>query len=232
MAEDSTAGQGTETGPDAAAQAQGQDGAPGVKFQPPADGTGAHSAAAGTDDRSAEAMLADAAAAGDGEGGGGDPLKTAQAEITRWKTQARDNEKRAKANADKAKLHDAYVESQQTEQEKLAARLAAAEERASKSDGRYFRTLAAATYDLPPSMIDDLGDGTEEEISARAEKLAAAINERAAVLAAAQAQVNGQQRGSGTGFRPVESLRPGGLPASDSKSKDPNAWIRQALGKR
>ena len=226
MPDDSTAGQGTGTGPDAAAQAQGQDAAPGVKFQPPADGTGAHSA---TEDRSAEAMLADAAADGDGKE---DPLKTAQAEIARWKKQARENETRAKANADKAKNFDAYEESQKTEQQKLADRASAAEQRAAEAEGRYMRTLAAATYDLPPALIDQLGSGTEDEINARAETLSAAINERAAILAAAQAQANGQQRGNGGGLRPVESLRPGGLPAGDSKPKDANAWMRAAIANK
>ena len=217
----------TAAAPETGAQPQGQDGAPGVKFQPPADGT----AATGADDRSAEDLLTDAVAAGDGDTASA--LKTAQAELAKWKTQARENEKRAKANADKAKNYDAYEESQKSEQQKLADRASAAEQRAAEAEGRYFRTLAAATYDLPVSMIDQLGTGTEDEINARAETLAAAINERAAVLSAAQAQANGQQRGgNGAGFRPVESLRPGGLPASDSKSKDPNAWIRQALGKR
>jgi hypothetical protein len=236
MADDTgTTAAAAETG----AQPQGQDGAPGVKFQPPSGGTGGPGASAGTTagagDRSAEELLSDALS-DDGDGKDGDTasaLKTAQAELAKWKTQARENEKRAKANADKAKNYDAYEESQKSEQQKLADRASAAEQRATEAEGRYFRTLAAATYDLPVSMIDQLGTGTEDEINARAETLAAAINERAAVLSAAQAQANGQQRGgNGAGFRPVESLRPGGLPASGNKPSDPNAWIRQALGKR
>jgi hypothetical protein len=253
MADDTTGAEGTATGQDAAGQGQGQpsgtagqgqgsagnaaQGAAGGQTPGAAEGgSGTGSTAAGNqgaEDQSPEEMLADAVGAGNGQGSGEDPLKAAQAEAARWKKQARDNETRAKANADKAKQFDAYQESQMTEQQRLAARAEAAEQRASAAEGLYRRTLAAATYDLPPSMIDQLGDGTEEEISARAETLAAAINERAAVLAAAQAQANGQQqqRGGG-GFRPVESLRPGALPAGETSAKDPNAWVRQMLAKK
>lgn len=187
--------------------------------------------AQGGDGRSPEELLADATQDGDAE----DPLAKAQAEINRWKTQARENEKRAKANADKAKNYDAYEESQKTEQQKLADQLAAAQAEARDAREDRFRLLAAAQYDLPPSLISHLGGGTEDEITERAEAFAAAINERAEVIAAAQAQAAAQQQprnGNGGGFRPVESLRPGALPASDNRPNDANAWMRQALGRR
>lgn len=215
---------------------QGQDGGGNGPDSGQRGGTGAPSATPGVDDRSAESLLADAVGAdSDSEGATGkDELAKAQAELAKWKTQARENEKRAKTNAEKAKNFDAYQESQMSEQQKLAARAEAAEQAAKQAEGRYHRTLAAATYDLPPSLIDHLGDGTEEDINSRAEMFAAAINERAAVLAAAQAQAqaNGQQgqRPVQNGFqRPVESLRPGGLPASDNRPRDPNQWMRDAL---
>jgi len=183
-------------------------------------------------ERSPEELLADAAAdSGDDE----DPLAKAQAEVARWKQQARDNEKRAKLNADKAKNYDAYEESQKTEQQRLADQLAAAQREAQDAREDRFRLLAAAQYDLPPGLIAHLGGGTEDEITERAEAFAQAINERAAVLAAAQAQAAQQQQQprNGNGFgRPVESLRPGALPASDNRPADPNAWIRQALGSK
>ena len=233
---DDDAGTGADgPGTDAAPQAQdaGGNGTP----EGSQGGTGAPAAPVGGDDRGAEGLLADAVAAGDSDSEaatGKDELAAAKAELARWKKQARENEARAKANAAKAKDYDAYTESQMTEQQKLAARAEAAEQAAAEAQGKYHRTLAAATYDLPPSMIDQLGNGTEDEINARAETFAAAINERAAVLAAAQAQANGQQgqrpSGNGNGYRPVESLRPGGLPASDSNTaKDPNSWFRNVV---
>ena len=187
-------------------------------------------AAAGDGDRSPEELLADAAADGDGTE---DPLAKANAELAKWKQQARDNEKRAKLNAEKAKNYDAYEESQKTEQQRLADQLAAAQREAQDAREDRFRLLAAAQYDLPPSLIAHLGGGTEDEITERAEAFAQAINERAAVLAAAQAQAAAQEQprnGNGAGFRPVESLRPGALPASDNKpAANPNEWFRGML---
>jgi hypothetical protein len=237
MSEDAGAQSATDgASPDAQPQAQdgagtGQgDGAPG--------GTGPHSATPG-EDRSAEAMLADAVGSGDGQDGAGDDpaaqLKKVQADYARLQRQSRTWETRAKENAAKAKDFDAYTESQKTEQQKLADAAAAAEERATRAEQRYLRTMAAAEHDLPVSLIDRLAGVTEEEINASAEQLAAAINERAAVLAAAQAQVagNGQQQGQPrngtTGYRPVESMRPGALPASDNKPANPNTWLRDQL---
>ena len=127
-------------------------------------------AAAGDGDRSPEELLADAAADGDGTE---DPLAKANAELAKWKQQARDNEKRAKLNAEKAKNYDAYEESQKTEQQRLADQLAAAQREAQDAREDRFRLLAAAQYDLPPSLIAHLGGGTEDEITERAEAFAA-----------------------------------------------------------
>lgn len=229
-------GEGTSNGagPDEQ-QAQGSGPSDGNQGTPQG-GTGAHSATPGVDDRSAEDLLTEAVNASDGgETTGKDELAAAKAEAAKWRDMARKQETRAKANAGKAQQFDAYQQSQMTEQQKLAAQLQDAQDRAKQAEGRYHRTLAAATYDLPPSMIDQLGDGTEEEISQRAEMFAAAINEKAAILAAAQAQASGQQQGqrpaNGT-QRPVESLRPGGLPASDNKPRDANQWFREVFAKK
>jgi hypothetical protein len=235
MPDEGAAAQGTETVPGAAAQQQGQDQAGGhaamdqLMREKPRPGKGG-----GPDERAGqdpEELLAEAAADGDGAE---DPLAKAQAEIAKWKAQSREQEKRAKANAAKAQQYDAYEESQKTEQQRLSDQLAAAQREAQDAREDRFRLLAAAQYDLPPSLISHLGGGSEDEITERAEAFAQAINERAAVLAAAQAQAAQQQQPrGGNGFgRPVESLRPGALPASDNKPADPNAWIRQALGSR
>lgn len=231
MPDEGAGAQGTETGQAVAAQQQ-QDQAGGhaamdqLMREKPRPGKGG-----GPDERAGqnpEELLAEATADGDGE----DPLAKAQAEIARWKQQARENEKRAKANADKAKNYDAYEESQKTEQQRLADQLAAAQREAQDAREDRFRLLACAQHDLPPELIPHLGGGTEDEIAERAEAFAKAINERAAVLAAAQAQAAAaqQQPRNGNGFgRPVESLRPGALPASDNKPANPNEWFRGML---
>jgi hypothetical protein len=181
------------------------------------------------DNRSPEELLAEAAK-GDGKG---DPLAKAQADLADWKAKAREWEKRSKANAEKAKSYDEYTESQKTEQQRLADQLAAAQEETRKAHEERFRLLACAQYDLPPELIPHLGGGSEDEINERAEAFAAAINSRAAVLAAAQAPASGQQQQGRPGdYRPVESLRPGALPAGDGKPADPNAWLRRQLSSK
>jgi hypothetical protein len=241
MSEDAgTGAQGAATGPDATAQDQGstqgngqQNAIPAATFKPAAGAAQGVGDSSGSDagDLSPEAMLAAAVAAGDGQNATADPLEAAKADAAKWRKLARQNEGLAKTNAEKAQQFDAYQQSQLTEQQKLAARAEQAEQRAATAEGLYRRTLAAATYDLPPSMIGQLGDGTEDEINARAETLAAAINERATLLAAAQTQANGQQQRPGA-MRPVESLRPGALPAGDNKAADPNAWVRNMLARK
>jgi DNA replication initiation complex subunit (GINS family) len=132
----------------------------------------------------------------------------------------------------KAQQWDQHAESQKTEQQKLADQLAAAQEDARKAHEERFRLLACAQYDLPPELISHLGGGSEDEINERAEAFAAAINSRAAVLAAAQGQAaNGQQQNTTPPgpMRPVESMRPGALPASAAKPQDPNSWVRRQI---
>lgn len=85
------------------------------------------------------------------------------------------------------------------------------------------RLMAAVAHDLPPDLIELLGDGTEEEIDARAKLLAAK-------LAAAAPAPGAESKPSPAITRPVESLTPGGKPAS-AEPEDPNAWLRRMAGR-
>jgi len=240
---DAGAGSATDSaGTDGQQQGQGAPGAQDDGAQGSAGGAGAAAGGTGAGGQDAEGMLADAVSRPEGEGDGKDgadadpavALKKAKDEFAKLQRQSRTWEQRAKDNAAKAKAHDDFVESQKTEQQKLADTAAAAQDRADKAEQKLARTLAAANYDLPVSMIDRIAGSTEDEINASAEALAAAINERAEVIAAAQAKAAGQQQAaarSGDGTRPVESLRAGGLPASGN-SAGPNDWIRAAAAKK
>lgn len=193
----------------------------------------------GADDgRSAEELLADAVSTPDD---GQDPLARAQAEAAKWKettlkAEARANKAAltAKANAGAAARLAAIEDANKTEIQRATDRAIQAEDRAAKAEGLYHRTLAAANHDIPPSLIDLISGSTEDEITASAEALAAAINDRAGDIAAASARANGltgqPQRPAST--RPVESLRPGAVPASAPDDNDPNAWLRNAVGRR
>jgi hypothetical protein len=195
---------------------------------PAAGGTPGTAGTAPADDRGAEDMLADAISSDDGTSD--DPAKSlaaAQAEARKWRDLSRKNEAQAKKNADAARKLAEIDEASKTEAQKLTDRAAAAEQRATESEARYHRTLAAATYGLPPSLIDRIAGATEEEINSSAEELAAEINQRVAEQVAAAA--TGQPRTGGT--RPVESLRPGAAPAgNDRASTDANVLFRQLMG--
>jgi hypothetical protein len=180
-------------------------------------------------------MLADAAAEPDDDG---DPLARAQAEAAKWKettlkAEARANKAAAtaKANAGAAARLAAIEDANKTEVQRATDRAVQAEQRAAEAEGRYHRTLAAANHDIPSSLIDLITGSSEDEITASAEALAAAINERATDIASATARANGLTPRPQS-QRPVESLRPGAVPASQPDNNDPNAWIRQAVGRR
>lgn len=95
---------------------------------------------------------------GDGDG------KDWKADAEKWKKQARDNEARAKANAEKAKRLDALEESQKTEAEKLAAAKEAADKRAATATARAVKAevkAAAAEFADPTDAQALLGDLTK-----------------------------------------------------------------------
>jgi hypothetical protein len=189
-----------------------------------------------TDARSAEDLLAEAADAPEGDQ---DPLARAQAEAAKWKdvsvkAEQRANKERAtaKANAAAAAKLAEIEDRDKTELQRATDRAIQAEQRANEAEGRYHRTLAAAQHEIPPDLIDLITGATEDEIAASAEALAAAINSRASDIAAASARANGLQPQRPASTRPVESLRPGAVPASEPDRNDPNAWLRNALGRR
>jgi len=200
----------------------------------------------GVADRGAEDMLTEALS-GDGDGDCGDDaaaqLAKAQAEVKKWRDLSRKNEARVKELSPAAQKLAEIEERDKTEAQKLADRAAAAERRAAEVEGRYHRTLAAAQYSLPAELIDLIGGTSEEEITASAEQIASVINtrveEQVAARLAAITAANGNGNGNGTppqaparSQRPVESMRPGALPAGQDAAFDGNSFIRQALEAR
>jgi len=130
--------------------------------------------------------------------------------------------------AELRKRLQAYEDREKTELQKAqeAAERYQAELRAARVANA--RLMAAAMHNIPPDLIDLLGDGTDEEIEARAKLLAerlAAAQQPAPTPAPAPAQ-----RPEPT--RPVESLTPGGQPVEDATAReDPDTWIRRLAGR-
>lgn len=115
-------------------------------------------------------------------------------------------------DAEKTELQKAQEAAKRYEQELNTTRVANA------------RLMAAVAHDLPPDLIDLLGDGTDEEIDARAKLLAEKL------AAAAPAPASEPAKPTATPTRPVEALKPGGRPATQ-EPEDPNDWLRRLAGR-
>ena len=111
-----------------------------------------------------------------------------------------------------------YLDSQKSEQEKLAEAKSAAEAKLAKVMSTNARLTAAATHGIPAELIDLLGTGTTEEIDARAQLLAKRLTAATTT-----------ERPAGT--RPVESLTAGGRPADDPPPLDMDAYLRRMAGR-
>lgn len=130
-----------------------------------------------------------------------DRLTKANREAAGYRTQVRELEPLAQ------KAQEAE-EAQKTEQQRLTEQLSRAQQDAASAQAETVRYRVAATHGIGADDFDLLGSGTEEEIEARAVKIAA---KNAAALAA------GKAPGS---ERPVEQLRPGATPGEPQSDDD------------
>ncbi len=177
----------------------------------------------------------------------GYPLNTRVADmapehqLAYWRHQAKKHEKSVKSygkhTPDEVKAMAARIaeieDAQKTEQERIAERLAAAEQRAAQAEIARARLLAAAAYDIPASLLDRMGGTTEDEINEAAEALSAEIEAEvarrvAAVPAPPEPEPEPEPEPAPARVRPVESLRPGGMPAS-SEPEDFNEAFRHFI---
>ncbi len=97
-----------------------------------------------------------------------------------WKDKAREQEKRAKANADAAKRLADIEESQKTESQKAAERLTAAESQTAAMSTENARLKGAMQAFFEPddprlALLDRLQGNTSEEVAEDARKLLALI---------------------------------------------------------
>ncbi len=132
-------------------------------------------------------------------------LADTRREAAKYRTTARDN-------ATAAKELETIRESQKTEAQKIQDRADAAEKRANDAETELIRERIARRHHLDEDDLDLLGTGTEEQIEARAKKIAAKNAAAAGVTATAPP--------SG---KPVESLRPGAT-SSDKDISPPDAY--------
>jgi hypothetical protein len=109
--------------------------------------------------------------------------------------------------------YDRLVEASKSEDQRREEAVANARREAETARAEAIRYKAAATHAIPADHFDLLGNGTEEEITARAAKLSALL---AAQAAATQTPPPAQAPQG----RPVEQLRPGASPGQQLNEDD------------
>ena len=110
-----------------------------------------------------------AAATGAVEQGTSAPKPTETVEF--WKQKAREQEARAKANAEAARKLAEFEDRDKTEAQRLAERAEAAERRATEVESRALRLEIAAEKGLTPAQARRLVGATREELEADAAEL-------------------------------------------------------------
>lgn len=134
-----------------------------------------------------------------------------------WKQKAREQESRAKSNAEAARRLQEIEDAQKSEQQRTADRQQAIERERDEARAEGLRYKAAAKHGIGEDYFDLLGSGDEDTISARAERVGGLIKENAAMKAELEALRAGKP--APTPGRPVEALKPGATP-ENSQSED------------
>lgn len=110
----------------------------------------------------------------------------------------------------KAEQFQALEEASKSEAQRLQEAAEAAKRDADEARAEAIRYKAAATHGISADHFDLLGTGTEDEITARAEKIANLLSAQAATA----------QTVTPPATRPVEQLRPGATPAGAESEDD------------
>ena len=101
-----------------------------------------------------------------------DPPKPKPTEtVEHWKAMAREQEKRAKANAEAARKYAELEEQKKSDEQKAAERVAAAEKRAQELELKATRGEISGSTGVPVEILAGPEDATAEAIQAYADKL-------------------------------------------------------------
>lgn len=136
--------------------------------------------------------------------------------IRKANSEAEGLRRRIKELEPQAQQFKALEDASKSELQRLTEAHATAQKDADTARAEAIRYKAAATYGIGADHFDLLGSGTEDEISARAEKVAALIAAQAAQATTTTKPVT----------RPVEQLRPGATPG---EALDEDELTYQAL---
>jgi hypothetical protein len=120
--------------------------------------------AVASDETVSEDVTVDADTADEGQSFDAEYVRQLRKESAKYRTQN-------KELADKAAKYDEYVQSQKSEQERMAEALASAQQERDTLKGEMLRFKVAQSKNLPPSLVDRLRGDTEEEMAADADAL-------------------------------------------------------------
>lgn len=154
-----------------------------------------------------------------------DKLSAAESDREKWKELSQKMEKRSKENATAADELKALKDSKQTDEEKLATKLADLEKRANEADHRALRAEIAQAKGLTPAQAKRLQGTNKEELEADAEDLLESLpapkdgngkngdNKD-------DDQADGRKDRGDPARRPKEKLRSGSVTDDDDKDDD------------
>lgn len=149
---------------------------------------------------------------------GEDPVKVKEAleHSRKWEQRAKDNFAKVNELTPQAEQFRKLEEASKSEAQRQAEAVEAAKRDAETAKAETVRYKVAATHGIPAEHFDLLGSGTEEEITARATKIAALI----AAEKAAQPAPPAPPTGAPIPTRPVEQMRPGATPSDAESAED------------
>ena len=146
----------------------------------------------------------------------------ARREITKLRREAAKYRTQLREAEPKLTEYQKWLDSQKSEQERLAERLAQVERERDEARLGHARVMAAAAHNIPPELIGRIAGTTPEEIDEAAAELAEVLDR----LVAERAPTPGRSAST----RPVESLRPGATPATTDQQIDMDSLLRRRAG--
>lgn len=152
-----------------------------------------------------------------------DAIGRANSEAAQYRVKVRELEPLAQKAAE-------LEEASKTEAQRSTDRAAAAERQRDEARAESLRYKAAATHGIGQEHFDLLGTGTEEEITARAERLGALLKSAVEVVAL-KAELDALRQGkpAPAGARPVQALRPGATPEQDQTEESEYEQYARAM---
>lgn len=157
------------------------------------------------------------------------PTKDWEAEAKKWREMSRKTEAQAKANADKAKRWEEHEQAAQSEDDKRAQKLAAAEAKAAESELKLLKLEVGLERGLTKTQAQRLVGENREDLEADADELIVAFG----INAEDDEDTDGEPAAPPSS-RPKENLRPGRKgPEPMALNGDPlTRALKQKLGIR